>query len=345
MSRWYNNLPLHDYETLNNNSTMSTHTILITAPGGHIGTELVPALLETGRAKLILPTSNPERLKSALPTDSNESNTTVVKGSIKDPVWIESLLREHGVDTVFLCLTGPDEALTTFNFFDAMHKAGTVRHLINVSAGADFVSAEGTKRLFSACSSEHVLVKSTMELKLLHGNFGWKTTVLGPMLFFSNDERSKGSLVAEGWFDEPLGEAGVSRVSTRDIAEVAKTVILAPEHKHAGTKIWIGSRKTYSGSEVSALWGQALGKDVRMVNSDQLGLQQFEDGMVAKGVPRDWGRDIRLMYELFGREGFAMPEEEYGRLCEVLGREPEDYEKWVLTTGKAWAAETNGESG
>lgn len=307
----------------------ASHSILVTAPGGNIGTELVPKLLANKNWKLVLPTSNAGRLVSKLPSAANGAHVAVEEGSIQDPNWIEALLRKHAVDVVFLCLTGFDELLTTLNFFDAMRRAGTVKYLLYLSACGDFVSPAGVERTMRLCSAAHVIVKTSLEQQLKYAGYPWQTTVLGPTLFFGNDLRSKQHMLEEGLFDEPIGEKGCSRVSTKDIALVANNLI-ASFPKYVGQKIQIGSLKTYTGTEVARLWSQVLGKEVRMAKVGD----EFEAGFTKKiGGNAAWGRDLRLMYETFAVEEFGMSEEEYRLQVEVLGKEAEDYEAWVRKVG------------
>jgi hypothetical protein len=42
------------------------------------------------------------------------------------------------------------------------------------------------------------------------------------------------------------------------------------------------------------------------------------------------------MYEAFGSVGYGMTLVEYESQIRLLGKIPEDYEKWVEETGKAW---------
>ena len=311
------------------------HTALITAAGGNIGSALVPRLLSSPSVKLVLPTSNASRLQAKVPS---ANDVAIKEGSISEPLWLQSILTKHNVDTVFLCLTGTDELLTSLNFFDAMKRAGCVKHLIYLSAYGDFVSDEGVRNVMLTHSAAHVIVKSTLEQKLAYGNYPWTTTVLGPTLFFTNDLRSKTSMLNEGIFDEPLGEKGESRVSTEDIALVVHNLILrGSSYKHAGKKIMIGSLKWYTGFEVASLWSKALGRDIKMMSSDDESLSKFEHHFAQKmGVNGDWGRDLRLMYETFASSGFGMSNSEYEVQCEVLGKEPEEYDAWVMKTGKKW---------
>jgi hypothetical protein len=99
-----------------------------------------------------------------------------------------------------------------------MKRAGTVKHLVYVSACGDFAVGAGLQEMMRTQSAMHVVVKATIEQKLKYDGFPWTTTVLGLSLFFTNDLRSKDTMLKEGFFDEPPGAAGVSRISTPDIA-------------------------------------------------------------------------------------------------------------------------------
>ena len=48
------------------------------------------------------------------------------------------------------------------------------------------------------------------------GGFNW--TAIGPTLFMENDRRAKGAMLERGFFPEPIGSKGVSRMAIRDIA-------------------------------------------------------------------------------------------------------------------------------
>ena len=313
-----------------------TPTILVTAAGGNIGSILVPELAQQ-EVQLVLPTSNTARLEASL---SPAANVSIEEGSIKDPRWVESILKKHRVDTVFLCLTSHDELIVALNFFDAMKRAGTIEHLVYVSACGDFVTGTGLETLMRTQSAMHVIVKATIEQKLKYGDFPWTTTVLGPTLFFTNDLRSKDSMLSESFFDEPLGKAGASRISVPDIALAARNTLL-DQTKWAGKKIMLGSLRCYTGTESAALWSKALGREINMehdaehyeVAYPQWKRQAFGlDTIMSKA----WERDLRLMYEAFGEHGFRMSEAEHQLQVEVLGKQPDDYAQWVQETGSQW---------
>lgn len=312
----------------------NSRTVLVTAASGNIGADLVPILLDAD-FKLVLPTSSASRLQSKLPSNASSSNVAVEEGDIAEPAWVESILKKHNVDTVFLNSTGANELYTALNFLDAMRRAGT-KHLVYQSANGDFVSEDGMKQTMGGCGAANVLVKATVEGRLKYAPRTYTSTVLGPTVFFGNDFRSQGGLLKDGMYLDPLGEVGVSRVSTRDIATVAKNVMLAPE-KYDGEKIMIGSKKTFTGTEICEIWSKALGKEIKMVPATEEGYVAFEkefEGMT--GVK--WGLSwcLRLMYETMGNYGFSMSEKEYERQVEVLGREADDYVEFVEKVAASW---------
>jgi uncharacterized protein YbjT (DUF2867 family) len=314
----------------------STPNILVTAAGGNIGSLLVPMLAQQ-KSNLVLPTSNAARLQANL---KPAANISIEEGSIKDPQWIESILNKHQINTVFLCLTSHDELIVALNFLDAMKRAGSVKHLVYVSACGDFTSRAGLENVMRTQSAMHVVVKATIEQKLKYGGFPWTSTVLGPTLFFSNDLRSKDGMLAEGFFDEPLGKAGASRVGVPDIALAACETLLHPT-KWAGKKIMLGSLRRFTGAESAALWSKALGRQIKMEGDPEhyeaaYPLWKRQAFGLDVEMSKAWERDLRLMYEGFGEHGFGMSEEEHKLQVEVLGKHPDDYVQWVQETGSQW---------
>jgi len=320
-------------------------TILITAASGNIGKRLVPLLLsDASQPRLVLPTSNADKLRQLIPED-HASRVVITEGSLQDPQWVQGVIREHHVQSVFLCLTGENELLITLNFFDAMQRSGCVRHLVYLSACGSFSGLDAIEQgSLKDVSAGHVVVKYIVEQKLAYGlptveegGFSW--SIVGPTLFFDNDFRSKMSLCKAGIFNEPLGNNGISRVSPEDIALVSQRLLLDSTGRWTGKKIMVGSGKWYTAAEIEALWSKALGKDIKLAPSDENGLGQLEEHFRSVRLSPAWARDLRLMYEIFAKRGFGMTEEQYKEQVEVLGREPRSYEQFVEETGKMWKAE------
>ena len=223
--------------------------VFITSASGNIGTELVPLLIQSDAIKtLLLPTSNGARLKASIPSSNK---TTVVEGSIQDPQWLETQFASHKIDTVFLNLTGTDELFTTMNFLSSIQRSGTVKHLVYLSACGNFLSPDFANTVLRQCLAAHVLVKVITEQTLQATRppsdprgFSW--TIIGPTLFMENDRRAKGPMLASGFFPEPIGTSGVSRVACRDIALGVAKAIEDQGRVWDRKKIMIGTKRTYT---------------------------------------------------------------------------------------------------
>ncbi|KAK7416160.1 hypothetical protein QQX98_005357 [Neonectria punicea] len=326
-------------------SSNTSPTYFITAASGNIGKRLVPLLLsQPSHPTLVLPTTNPDRLASQLQTKAYDPRVKIIHGDIQDPIFLETTFKAHHVTAVFLCLTGENELMVSLNFFDAMKRAATVKHLVYLSACGDFDLDAIRSGTLHDSAAGHVLVKPILEAKLRYGlspreqpgGFSW--TVLGPTLFYTNDLRSKQSMLKQGFFDEPLGRSGVSRVDPADIALAAANALQDDGKVWAGKKVMIGGLKTYSNVEVAKLWSEALGTDIVPAKSDEAGLAAFEELFRPRMNPV-YARDMRLMYEWFDVRGFGMTEAEFQDQVALLGRAPASYEQFVSKTAEEWKVE------
>lgn len=104
-----------------------------------------------------------------------------------------------------------------------------------------------------------------------------------------------------------------------------------------------GSLRQYRASETAQYWSKALGREISFIDpSDGKRMLAAEDristvAQYVSGVGSDTtqacGRDVVLMYETFADYGFGMSEEDHALRVELLGKEPEGYEKWVSNQG------------
>ncbi len=218
-------------------------TVFITAGSGHIGTQLIPLLLLHPDLHLVLPTSNASKLQALYP---QSEKITALQGSIQDPQWVEAQLRAYSCTTVFLCLTGADELMTTLNFFSAIKRSPCVKHIVYLSAGADLTSTALISNSQTWLAG-HAVVKLPLELCLRDLEPERLTyTILGPTLFFVNDVRQKMGIVKAGVYPEGLGPKGASRVAVGDIARAVEICVLDQGKRWGGKKIMLGSRKRYT---------------------------------------------------------------------------------------------------
>lgn len=316
-------------------------TILLTAGSGNIGRVLAPLLLKQDPCpKIVLPTSSIDKFRASNPAAKDPNpNVILAEGSIRDPIWFESLLKDHNVEAVFLCVTGVDEMFTNMNCLDAIAKAGTVKRVVYLSILADFVSEDGMKTMFQDRGYPHIYSKLVVENRLKYGNFPFQWTVLGPPIFFSNDLRQKMPLTQMGMYMEPNVEKGGSKISLDDIA-LAACKLLVDNDGYDGKKVNLGSKKAYSTAESAALWSRALGKPIKTQTADKDVLDEFEQNLrnvMGPGLDgMAWARDLRLLYEYLVVHGVHISEEDYKTQVQLLGKEPQDYGEWIKATVATW---------
>jgi hypothetical protein len=142
-------------------------------------------------------------------------------------------------------------------------------------------------------------------------------------------------MLEEGFFDEPLGSKGVSRVDPGDIALAVANALQDDGRAWNGRKVMIGSLERYTNNDVAKLWSEELGVEITPAMSDEIGLAAFETLYRTRINPL-WARDMRLMYEIFESEGFGMNQAEYDDQVALLGKAPASYEKFVKTAAEQW---------
>ncbi|KAL8690899.1 MAG: hypothetical protein Q9218_003751, partial [Villophora microphyllina] len=131
-------------------------------------------------------------------------------------------------------------------------------------------------------------------------------------------------------------------VDVEDIALAVVRVAEGPE-KWSGKKVMIGSKETFTDVEVGKLWSEALGKKITVAPNNAENLERLEKH-ISSAMRPEWGRDVRMMYELFEKLKFGMSEEEYKTQTELLGKEASSYEDFVKKTAAEWNKEAGSAS-
>lgn len=120
-----------------------------------------------------------------------------------------------------------------------------MKHLVYLSACGDPLNPN-----LRGCLAAHVLVKVLIEQVLRaargkeEGGFSW--TVIGPTLFMENDFRALGEMRERGFYSEPIGEKGCSRVAVKDIASGVAKAIEDQGKAWDQSKVMIGSKRMYT---------------------------------------------------------------------------------------------------
>ena len=105
----------------------------------------------------------------------------------------------------------------------------------------------------------HTKIKPPVEIALRHIT-SFTHTVIGPTLFFENDNKFKDPILQGRLWVEPLGEKGASRVAVADVADAVLIALLDQGRKWDRTKINIGTLKQYTVSKyLSFIYGMLIG--------------------------------------------------------------------------------------
>lgn len=219
---------------------MDTSTTLVVGATGGIGSHLVPALQARG-VRVRAMTRTPERA-ATLP-----EGVEPVLGDLNDPRAVADALR--GVDAVFLNTpSAPDAAAVQTRFAERARHAG-VRRLVLLSQYAARADSPVRFLRWHAEVESHVRALGLGE---------W--TALRPNLFLQGLLGFAGMIRTEGWFGAPIGDAAVSAVDTRDIADAAAVVLTEPGH--SGRTYTLTGPRAVTHAEIARALSEATGSEI-----------------------------------------------------------------------------------
>jgi hypothetical protein len=130
----------------------------------------------------------------------------------------------------------------------------------------------------------------------------------------------------------PLGQAGISAVDIRDIAEAA--AIALTSDGHLGKTYNLNGPNVLSGPTMASIWSGLLGKEIRYSGDD---MDAFEEQMRTR-APSWSAFDIRMMFEGYLERGFAAEAGDIQTLTGLLGHPPRRYEDFAAETAALWKA-------
>ncbi|GAA4707912.1 Uncharacterized conserved protein YbjT, contains NAD(P)-binding and DUF2867 domains [Promicromonospora umidemergens] len=184
---------------------MTNPTILVTAATGTVGTALVPALIDRG-AQVRAMTRDPSR---------HIAGAETVVADLHDPATISAALKD--VNAVFLnSPSTEDAAQLQIRFAELARDAGVQRLVLLSQYGAHLDSPVRFLRW-------HAEVEDRLH------QLDLPCTVLRPNLYLQS-LLAFADTIAHGVLTAPIGDATVSAIDTRDIAEAAADVLTTTTH-------------------------------------------------------------------------------------------------------------------
>jgi uncharacterized protein YbjT (DUF2867 family) len=284
--------------------------VLVTGGTGTVGSRVVRALSPKTGVRIHVLSRDLAKLKS-LP-----SGVTGVHGDLANPETIDRVFED--MDAVFLVNpVSPTEAFEGLLAVNGMMLASVDRVV--------YLSVHHTD---AAAWLPHFGAKVAVETGIRRS--GIPFTILRANNFFQNDYWYKDALLHDGVYPQPLGDAGVSRVDVRDIADAAAIALTMGDHQ--GQTYDLAGPHPMTGTRTAEIWSRALGTPITY-GGDNLDAWQT----AARTQMPDWmAFDFRYMYAYFQQCGFRASKEALDRLTAMLGHPPRSFEAFATETATSW---------
>jgi uncharacterized protein YbjT (DUF2867 family) len=170
---------------------------------------------------------------------------------------------------------------------------------------------------------------SKIEIQKAIEDSGIEHVFVMPNNFYQNDAWFIEPLKQWGVYPQPIGDVGISRVDTRDIAEASVKLLLADSV--TDRRVPLVGPEAHTGATTAAAWGRHLGKDVKYAGND---LDQWAE-QARKMLPGWLVDDFRIMYEFFQKEGLKATPEDLAICTRVLGRPPRRFDDYAAEMARA----------
>ncbi len=275
---------------------------LILGGTGTVGGAIVRGLLAKGEKVRVL-TRSEEKAK-ALP-----QGVTAVIGDLIDPMTYDKIFK--GSDTMVLIIA--NSITETFEGLSALHEAKK-----NGYKKIVYISVHNPE---TGMHVAHFGAKVGIEIALKES--GLPYTILQPNNFYQNDFWFKDAILQYSVYPQPIGDAGISRVDVRDIADAAVNALLTNDHLNK-TYALVGP-DAWTGKSTAELFSKVMGKEIKYGGHDMdAWYEQWR-----QWIPVWMAYEFRIMYELFQTRGLKATPAQLKETETVVGHAPRRYEDFV----------------
>ena len=279
--------------------TQQDKPILVTGATGNTGRAVVDALAGRGAPVRAMVRAEADRAK--LP-----AGVPAVVADFDDLASIAAAL--EGADRAYLVTPSSERAEEQQRrFADLAAKAG-VRHLVVLSQLASDENSPVRFLRYHAAVEQHVR------------DLGIPYTFLRPNLFFQGLLAFAGTISSQGRFYAPIGDATISAIDVRDIADVAAVTLT--EAGHEGATYTLTGPASITHTQIAAALTAALGRDVTFTDVPP---EAFADSL--RGILPPWQVDGLLEDYAHYRRGEAASVS--SAVAEITGRPPRDIQQFA----------------
>ena len=279
--------------------TQQDKPILVTGATGNTGRALVDALARRGALVRAMVRAEADRAK--LP-----AGVPAVVADFDDLASIAAAL--EGAERAYLVTPSSERAEEQQRrFADLAAKAG-VRHLVVLSQLASDENSPVRFLRYHAAVEQHVR------------DLGIPYTFLRPNLFFQGLLAFAGTISSQGRFYAPIGDATISAIDVRDIADVAAVTLT--EAGHEGATYTLTGPASITHTQIAAALTAALGRDVTFTDVPP---EAFADSL--RGILPPWQVDGLLEDYAHYRRGEAASVS--SAVAEITGRPPRDIQQFA----------------
>src|SRR5690348_12752784 len=292
--------------------TQPARPILVTGATGNTGRPLVETLVRLGAPVRAMVRDQASQKK--LPT-----GIQIAVADFDDPASLAAAL--DGAGQAYLVTPSSEQAETQQKRFADLAAEAGVRHLVVLSQLAAAEDSPVRFLRYHAAVERHVR------------DLGIGYTFLRPNLFFQGLLALAKPIAAEGRFFAPIGDAPVSAVDVRDIADVAATVLTGAALTQAGNE---GATYTLTGpaavthAEMATALGAALGREITFTDVPP---EAFAESL--HGVLPPWQVEGLLEDYAHYRRGEAAAVSP--AVMEVTGRAPRDVAQFARDYAAAFS--------
>lgn len=277
-------------------------SILITGASGTIGSLILQRLASSNvELKALVRTPG----KAALP-----DGVTQIVGDMGSPASMRAAL--SSVRTLFLLnAVTPDEVTQALLVLNLAKEAGIERIVYLSVIHADLYT-----------NVPHFTGKHTVERMI--ESMQLRATILRPAYFMQNDAQIKSVVEDHGVYPMPIGDAGVSMIDVRDIADIAAAELLARHratHALPARTLDLVGPAPITGQLAASVWSDELRRPIAYGGDD---LERFEQQLASYGP--DWmAYDMRLMMQRIQTLGMHARPGAVEALETMLGRPLRSY--------------------